>query len=89
MLVLRNVLLHQTKYLGSIYDKGMKDCYKNNFQKKITHFALHISSRPCSVTYYIQYMIFHYEYDIPTSTPLLLKCQRLLQLTYETIPNYL
>ena len=34
MLVLRNVLLHQTKYLGSIYDKGMKDCYKNNFQKK-------------------------------------------------------
>jgi len=40
MLVLRNVLLHQTKYLGSIYDKGMKDCYKNNFQKeKITHFC--------------------------------------------------
>ena len=58
MLVLRNVLLHQTKYLGSIYDKGMKDCYKNNFQKK---------NHPFCPTYIIKTMLsnlLHTIYDI-------------------------
>ena len=65
-LFLRNVLLHHHHtYLGSIYDKGMKDCYKKKtiFKKKSPKiFALlHISSKTMlsNLLLYIQHMIFH------------------------------